>query len=140
MNRRAIIAALVAQLKTVAPFRTVSCRAQMPNEIGDKPALYLIYDGGLYPPREARGMPPKVTISADIWIYDNVNDPDEEFGGTMTDHIDAIDKALGPDVFGKPQTLGGLVYDLRIEGDVILDPGHTTDQGVVKIPVKFLIP
>lgn len=140
MNRRDILTAFVTQLKDVAPFRTVSTRARLPDEIENQPALFVIFDGGNYPPREAAGMPAKVTINADVWIYDKPSEPDEEFGFTMCDYLDAIDKALGPDPLGRPQTLGGLVYDLRVEGEVILDPGHTTGQAVAKVPVRILIP
>jgi hypothetical protein len=140
MNRRAALTAFMALIRPIAPFRTASCRVKFPDEIGEQPAVYFIYDGGDYPPRAAAGLPAKVTISGDLWIYDRVDDPDEEFGFTMAEHVDAIDKALGPDAFGRPQTLGGLVYDTRIEGNVILDPGHTSGQGVVKIPIKILFP
>jgi hypothetical protein len=140
MSRRAIRAALVALMKTVAPFRSVSCKADFPDQLPDQPLCVIIFRNNEYPARVASGAPPKKTIHADIWIWDRPDDPPEEFGATMDDYVDTLDNVLGINVMGMPQTLGGLVQHIQIEGEVIPDYGHTTGQGVIKVPVKILIP
>ena len=141
MNYEAIVAATFAQLKTVAPFRTASRRGAMPGEIGEQPALYFIPGAFNYPPRIASGAPAKVTIDAGVFIYDTPqNETDDDFGSTINGYLGKLHDTFAPDAFGRPQTLNGLAYDVRIEGEVLIDYGHTTGQALLHIPLKILVP
>lgn len=55
--------------------------------------------------------------------------------------LKAIDDAMLPDdpTTGK-FTIGGLVSDCWVEGDVDMDPGIYSQQGAAILPVKILVP
>lgn len=57
--------------------------------------------------------------------------------------LDAIEDALAPDNLSNGKlTLGGLVYDCRPEGEIIINNGDTepANQGSFIFPIKIIIP
>lgn len=84
-------------------------------------------------------LPYKNLIEVEWWVY---------FDATMAipdvfveDALDALQEAIqvGADPDGR-QTLGGLVYDVWIEGQLLKVPGDIDKQGLLIVPLKILIP
>ena len=124
MNREKIMTALF-NLLVAAPtgkngFRTTGRRLLLWSAVAAQPALFLRDVRDEYPPRAARGLPAKVTIHAEIWIYVKVGeDPKTSPGAALNVLIDAIEAALQPTTAAGVQTLGGAVSHCWIEGNKI---------------------
>jgi uncharacterized phage protein gp47/JayE len=103
--------------------------------------LFIQTVGNHYPPRDVRGLPPKRTITAELWVYTDVGkDPNANPEQALNDIIDAIEAALAPNVVSNVQTLGGLVSHAWIEGQIEQFPGVLDGIAKAIIPVKILIP
>ena len=86
-------------------------------------------------------MPPKRTITAELWVYTDVGkDPNANPEQGLNDIIDAIEAALSTTIVGGVQTLGGLVSHAWIEGEIEQFPGVLDGIAKAIIPVKILIP
>jgi hypothetical protein len=63
---------------------------------------------------------------------------------SLNNILDAIDPITGgvlkPQVINGRQTLGNLVYDCYIEGEIVKVPGDLNGQGVMIIPIKVILP
>lgn len=141
MNPDEIVQGVFSYLTTLAPFLSTSLQFDMPDQIGDQPALYFIVPVASYPPRRARGLPPKVTLDCQIWIFDKtVSDPRDQFGSGIRKHWGTLHAAFTPPPGFERVTLDGLVFDAWIEGDVLIDLGNTSGQGRLVVPLKILIP
>jgi hypothetical protein len=62
----------------------------------------------------------------------------------IDDLLGAIDAALAPSVLdqlnnGNRQTLGGLAYNVKINGDIKLAPGDSIGKGEVLIPIQVTL-
>jgi hypothetical protein len=138
-TREAIMTALFAQVVGAYAFRTVGRRLQLWKETPDQPALFLRNAGDHYPARAVRGLPAKVTIEAEIWLYVRVG-PDKSAipGAALNALIDAVEMALQPGPAQEVQTLGGLVQHCWIEGKIEMDPGDLDGQAKAIIPVRML--
>ena len=140
-SREAIISALFDLALTAAPFNTSGRRLQLWSKVASFPALFVQSTGTHYPPRDVRGLPPKRTISAEIWVYTDVGkDPNANPEQALNDIVDAIEAALAPNVITDVQTLGGLVSHCWIEGEIEQFPGVLDGIAKAIIPVKILVP
>lgn len=141
-----VLNALENLLKQVAEFETVS-RTFVPWDqilATDQPAL-IIHDfketesGG-------RGQRDKLTLYVQLLIFFKVDKNDKTLRPStkMNNLVKAVRKAIvprtGPDTINGVQTLGGLVDDCRIDGDIKKDQGVLDDQGSVLIPLVITIP
>ena len=139
--REQIIAALFELASTAATFNTSGRRLQLWSKVASFPALFVQSTGTHYPPRDVRGLPPKRTISAELWVYTDVGkDPNANPEAALNDIVDAIEMALAPNVLTGVQTLGGLVSHCWIEGEVEQFPGVLDGIAKAIIPVKILVP
>ena len=139
--REQIIAALFDLALTAATFNTSGRRLQLWSKVSSFPALFVQSTGTHYPPRDVRGLPPKRTISAELWVYTDVGkDPNANPEAALNDIVDAIEVALAPNVLTGVQTLGGLVSHCWIEGEIEQFPGVLDGIAKAIIPVKILIP
>ena len=139
--REQIIAALFDLALTAATFNTSGRRLQLWSKVSSFPALFVQSTGTHYPPRDVRGLPPKRTISAELWVYTDVGkDPNANPEAALNDIVDAIEVALAPNVLTGVQTLGGLVSHCWIEGEVEQFPGMLDGIAKAIIPVKVLVP
>ena len=139
--REQIIAALFDIASTAAKFNTSGRRLQLWSKVSSFPALFVQSTGTHYPPRDTRGLPPKRTISAELWVYTDVGkDPNANPEAALNDIVDAIEVVLAPNVLTGVQTLGSLVSHCWIEGEIEQFPGVLDGIAKAIIPVKILIP
>jgi hypothetical protein len=139
--REQIITALFNLALTAANFNTSGRRLQLWSKVASFPALFVQSTGTHYPPRDVRGLPPKRTITAELWVYTDVGkDPNANPEAALNDIIDAIEITLAPNIISGVQTLGGLVSHAWIEGEVEQFPGVLDGIAKAIIPVKILIP
>jgi hypothetical protein len=75
-------------------------------------------------------------MDAYIFAFISTNDVDSEPETQLNVILDAIEKAIAPDSTGK-QTLGGLVYDFRINGTIERDPGFISGVGAAAVPIEI---
>jgi hypothetical protein len=57
----------------------------------------------------------------------------------IDDIIDAIDAALSSPRIGEPQTLGSIVSNAWIEGEVLIDPPVLFEQAAIFIPIRVKV-
>lgn len=111
-----------------------------------KPALFLT-EGKEHHMRGDLRTPAIRTIMYDAYIF--INDGMNKAAqltpittiNNILDSIDPItDGVLVPDMVSQKQTLGNLVYDCYIEGEIVKVPGDINGQGVLIIPIKVIMP
>jgi hypothetical protein len=147
VTRKQIAAALLTLLNGGNTFPTVGRRLVDPEQIGggNFPALFLIkgtekyhYDG------EGETLPPVRVMDFEAYILtDYSGNAAAVPADAIDDLLDAIDTALAPGIAdqlnGNRQTLGGLVYNCVIAGDVKLAPGDSIGKGEVLIPIQVTL-
>lgn len=94
---------------------------------------------------EQRGVPPKIKLSVDLYIYvhslSQQLDPMVTPSQLLNPLLDAIDAALAiDDRSNNVNTLGGLVSHCWIEGKTENFEGMIGDQAVAIIPISILVP
>jgi hypothetical protein len=140
-SRETIIQALYQLALTATTFNTSGRRLQLWSKVSSFPALFVQSTGTNYPARDARGLPPKRTISAELWVYTDVGkDPNANPEQALNAIIDAVESALAPGINANAQTLGGIVSHAWIEGEIEQFPGVLDGIAKAIIPVKILVP
>ena len=127
--------------------QTSGRRLQHWSKVSAQPALF-IDDGDELHPDTASGIPQKLTLEAEIWLYANGGqNPDAVPATQLNALIAAIEETLAPTaVFNgrsvqNVQTLGlPNVEHCRIEGRLIKYSGHLGGQARAVVPVRILIP
>lgn len=128
-------------------FKTISRRLQHWTQVdaGQQPALFL-YEKPETHKRQTPAALAMRMLEADIFIYINVGLDANTIPVTILNPLlDLIDPNSGgvlkpDDRVQNRQTLGGVVYDCWIEGQLIKVPGDMDGQGIAVIPVKILLP
>ncbi len=139
--REDIVEALFQLALTATTFNTSGRRLQLWSKVSSFPALFIQSTGTHYAPRDIRGLPPKRTITAELWVYTDVGkDPNANPEQALNDIIDAIETTLAPNTVSGVQTLGGLVSHAWIEGEIEQFPGVLDGIAKAIIPVKILVP
>ena len=70
MSRNAIADALLTLLTSTSAFNTSGRRMLPWTKVDSQPAIFVRHVGDHYAPR-GTGMPPKVTMECEAWIYSN---------------------------------------------------------------------
>lgn len=146
MNRpiedvESILCALLALAATGYAFSTVKRRLELPSKARNYPAIYVYSPGEDYPSRTIRGLPPKVVIDAEIWIYADGGKNEENAPETpLNAAVRGVKTVLEPSVMADVQTLGldDYVSHCWIEGRLVKFPGVIDGIAKAIIPVKIL--
>lgn len=143
VTREQVSAALFAKLKTAAAFGYSSRRFQTWDQIASaqKPALFLV-DTKESHSKQSLITPAVRIISYDAYIFTAAGqDPNATPITDLNALVDAVDPTSGgvlaPNDHGR-QTLGGLVYDCYLDGQVDKVAGDLDGLGVAILPVKVL--
>ena len=141
VSREQVLGALLQLASDAADFKSVGRRLVLSSQVTSFPALYVISVGENYPPRDIRGLPPKVTIDAQIWVYaDGGKSPDVPPEAALNDALDSVEAALQPSIMQSVQTLNlPGVYHCWIEGQIEKFPGVLDGIAKAIIPVKILL-
>jgi hypothetical protein len=140
MALEAIMAALGERIAALPELKTSGRRVVPWNQLGDQPAAFLRHTGGTV---ESKGPGLRLTkMGADLFVYaQGGRHPDETPESYLNDLKDALEPAFAPDNFAlRTLTLGGLVHDCRIEGELVFAPGDAGAQSVVLVPLMIILP
>jgi hypothetical protein len=136
-----IVQALFTLASGSAAYATTGRRVCLMQEITEFPALFVATTGLAYAPREVRGLPPKRTIAAEIWIYSDAGkDADAVPEIALFGLLSALETALAPSPVSGVQTLNGLVSHAWIEGQTEIFPGVIGGVAMAIVPVRILVP
>jgi hypothetical protein len=149
-NPEAIEVALFNLLQAAVkglPFKTVARHGRIWGNIDPQiqPALFLIPLGGPTDQPGPYGLP-RYTLHYLVLIYARAdganvptNQPNTPAPQTILNNAwAAVQKALLGSQIGQPQTLGGLVTNCWIEGEVTMQAGILDAQMALEIPVRAL--
>ena len=142
-TREQAIEALFSRLTGAYAFSAATRRLASPETLAPAggSALALVVHHEDYH-RQSPSAPPRRTLTALAIAYVNVGgDPNAVPDAVLNPIKDAIDAALKPDdpVTGRC-TLGGLVFSVTIDGEVIQAPGDKLGQGLAVMPIKLVLP
>jgi hypothetical protein len=145
-GRNRIIEALLAQFRQNLPrFALIERRRQHWSKVDKFPALFVRHINDAYPAHPS-GLPGKITLWAEAWIYSRPVGPEIPPEIELNDLLDEVEAAIAPvPVFNgtsidNVQSLGGLVTHCWIEGRIIIDPGDIDGRGKAVVPIAMLAP
>ena len=140
MNRELIYGTLFARLSAAAGFVTASRRLRHWSDVAaaEQPALFQVQKTESV--RRDPGLPPRWTLSADLFVYAQAPDDATSPATVINPLLDAIETALAPDPVSNLQTLGGLVAHCWIAGRIETDEGVLGGQAVAIVPIEILVP
>jgi len=137
--------ALFTQLHAIAKFKVSARRLFEPTQVTPalSPALFLAEAGETYYNASPQS-PPRRALKFAAAIYNNVGGADLAAipAAVVNDALDALDAlmtSLRESGSGRV-TLGGLVYHVRIEGEIVKAPGETTGFAMAIVPFEIVLP
>jgi hypothetical protein len=136
--RETIYAALFARVSAAADFATATRRVKEYADVDQatQPAILQMELGEKW---AEPGVPPQtVILRAKLFLYCESNDPTTPVATTINNLVDAVVAALAPPDIEERQTLGGLVYNVGIVGDVTIAEG-LSGQSEVSIPLEIML-
>lgn len=137
-TREPIYAALFALVGGAADFVTATRRIKEYADVDQstQPALLQVELGEKW---AEPGTPPQpVVLRAKLFIYCESSDPTMPVSTQINNLMDAVVTALAPADIEERQTLGGLVYNVAIIGDVSISEG-LSGQSEVGIPLEIML-
>jgi hypothetical protein len=143
--RESAIAALInlvanAYPWTLGPVRRLKLWSDVP--AANRPACFL-FEGNQETYSWSESALPKRIIEVRLFVYLDAKDP-SVVGATLVNNVmDAFDNAFvisGGDVILGRNTLGGTVYNCRIDGKILKDPGDLDGDALLIVPVKLVLP
>ncbi len=125
---------------TLGPVRRLKLWSDV--SAANRPACFL-FEGSQESYSWSESALPKRIIEVRLFVYLNAKDPGI-VGATLVNNVmDAFDNAFaisGGDVIRGRNTLGGTVYNCRIDGKILKDPGDLDGDAILIVPVKLVLP
>ena len=121
-------------------FLTVSRRLKLWRDVAAQPALFVRNADDDVANRPHR-MPARLTINAEAWIYNQTGPSEAAAPAVLQNYLlDALTDALEPTAGTETLTLGGLVHNCWIEGNIERHPGDLDGQAIAIVPIRILLP
>jgi hypothetical protein len=124
----------------LGPSRRLKLWSDVP--LASRPACFL-FEGGLETYTWSEGAIAKRIIEAKLFVYLNAKDQSVLGASLINGVMDALDTAFalsGSDLAAGRNTLSGAVYNCRIDGRPIKDPGDLDGDALLVVPVKMILP
>lgn len=138
-SREAIFAALFAQVSAAAGLVTTSRTLQLWTDVAPAQQPALFQAEGKQAAIVQRPKPTKWAFHAELAVYcHRATAGGVDVVSQLNTIVDAIVAALEPPAGADAQTLGGLVTDCRIAGDIETDEGRLGEQAVALIPIEII--
>lgn len=137
-TREAIYQAFFALVSGAAGFKTASRRlrswAQVSSE--EKPSLYQIQVNEDFKTNES-GMPYVDKLNLELYIFVSQNDDTDIVSSLFNPLVDAVIAAIQQKATDERQTLGGLVYNVKVSGPVEYREGLLGPDAFAVIPIQI---
>jgi len=150
-TREAVYAALFALLNSLGPSPGTGALKECSRRLkqidddsfpANLPAAYQVQDDQVYK-KASTSIPPVMMWKAQWIVYGYSADADVAPSTVLNNLVDALvgpSGVLTPKANGDSQTLGGLVTDCAVDGDVKIFEGLLGDRCVAIIPIRILLP
>jgi hypothetical protein len=144
-SRRSVTAALWTLLDAAYPWAFADQRAQVPDDVMNfaQPAMFLtkVKESVVQSDRNFALTSYVLHYAVIIFVKASgaVDAPTDTTEMLIDDIIDAIDAALSSPRIGEPQTLGSIVSNAWIEGEVLIDPPVLFEQAAIFIPISVKV-
>jgi hypothetical protein len=143
-RRETVMQALFALLQTAYPWVSTSRRIKLWGDVPltARPAMFLFEGAHDVVSWKSQQVNPIIVMGADCIVYTNAKDPALIGAALINEIFDAIHTALtpGPTSLTGSLTLGGLVNQCRIDGQVLKVPGDLDGDGMLWVPIKIDLP
>lgn len=121
-------------------FRTVSRRLKLWGDVAAQPALFVRNADDDVANRPHR-MPRRLTLNVEAWVYNKSGPSEADAPSVLQNYLlDALCDVLEPTAGNEVVTLGGLVHNCWIEGNIERHPGDLDGQAIAIIPIRILLP
>lgn len=139
MNREHIWSGVFSILEKLEEFACASRTLVLWDQAPAYPAIY-VQQQNETTAKPGRGLPNIYTMSAGIYVYiKNETDSDITPATQLNNLLDLVlNTLLPPNPIDCRQTLGGLVTDAWVEGEIQRDEGFQGGYGILHIPFKVL--
>jgi hypothetical protein len=124
----------------LGPARRLKLWSDVP--AANRPACFL-FEGGQETYSWSESAIPKRVIEVRVFVYLSVKDPSIVGAALLNNVMDAFDAAFalsGSDLLVGRNTLGGMVYNCRIDGKALKDPGDIDGDALLIVPIKLILP
>jgi len=125
---------------TLGPVRRLKLWSDV--SAASRPACFL-FEGSQETYSWSESALPKRITEVRLFVYLNAKDPSIVGAALVNDVMDALDSAFaisGGDVIVGRNTLGGTVYNCRIDGKILKEPGDLDGDAILIVPVKLILP
>ena len=140
MNRETIFLAVYNLAASTAGIITSGRRVKHWDEVPAELQPALFQGQGDEDAQTRPGRPTIWTLYAHLYLYVNSgSDPTAYPATQINSMLDAIEAAFKPAPNNDYNTLGGLVFDCRIDGKIQTDEGLLGPQSVAVIPIKITV-
>lgn len=143
VTRKAVTAALYSILKGAYAWQTADPRLMLPDDLAanQQPALFLVKTKERVD--QSNFAMPKYLLSYYALILVRAAGVPEDLTNTaetrLDDILDAVDTALQAPRRGEPQTLGGLVTNCWIDGEITIDTPVLFEQCSIWLPISVQV-
>lgn len=143
MTRETYYTALFALLQgaqTAGAVNVCDRRVRFLEEMGaaDLPALFMAVDH--QQTAQQRGLPPRHTLGAKIYLYAANPDRHTAAGIALNGLIDTVEALIAPPAGSGVQTLGGLVSHAWLEGPIEVFEAPLGERAAAILTVQMLVP
>lgn len=143
MSREAAFSTLFATVANAYPWGVASRRMKLWSEVPSamRPALFQL-EAGPEAYQWTTLATPRRTLEAKLFLYFDARDPLTPGASAINAALDAIDAALAPalgDLARGRQTLGGAVYDCKVNGVPVRDTGDLDGDGLAVVSVRVVL-
>ncbi len=139
MIREQIYNSLFQLLSGVSGIKTISRKLMHYSDVpaSEQPALFMTV--GNQNVTQTTGLPARYVLQAKVWIYTYTTDPSLSPSTAINNILDQIDSVFETPIVQDHQTLGGLVDDCKISGEILTSEGSLGDQEIATFPIEILI-
>lgn len=138
IDRELIYGRIFERLETIEGLKEVSRKLRHWSDVVEFPVVFLA-QGNENVTKSGRGLNSVNSISPTIYAYVKV-EIDQLPGPTLNRILDAITLSLEPTMgTGNKQTLGGIVEDCYINGQILTDEGTLGQLAVAIIPLNVVV-
>jgi hypothetical protein len=145
ISRKTVTAALWSVLEAAYPWAFADQRAMVPDDVMSfaQPAMFLtkIKEGVTQSNGNMAMTSHTLHYAVIIFVRASgtVDLPTATTEMLIDDILDAIDNALAAPRIGEAQTLGGLVSNAWLEGEVLIDPPALFEQAAIFLPISVKV-